>query len=77
MMTKNTSSTNGIVTKGRSNALKNNPEKERICAEIKKRYADHLARAGFFRKIILRYRMSREIKKEIEKLAPPDALYFR
>ena len=66
-----------LVANGRERVLKNNPDKDRICAEVKKRYADRLARAGFIRRIVLRIKIDREIEKEIDKLAPPDAMYSR
>ena len=45
-------------------------------AEIKARYAPVLAGASFFRRLVLRSQLNREIGKAIEKYAPSVALYL-
>jgi hypothetical protein len=55
------------------------------CAEIAARiqldYSEKMAHAGFFRRIWLTVCMNREtrseVKREKNRLAPPDALYLR
>jgi len=74
-METNNQKSSSFILDGRSRALRGGQLKERICAEVMSQYADELARAGFVRRIILRYKISREIKKELEKIAPSDALY--
>lgn len=46
-------------------------------AAVRARYAAPLASAGFFGRLVLRFRMEREIAREIEKLAPTGALYLQ
>jgi hypothetical protein len=46
-------------------------------AAVRARYAGPLASAGIFGRLVLRFRMQREMAREIEKLAPRDALYLQ
>ena len=48
-----------------------------VITSVQARYAEQLAGAGIFRRLVLRLRLRREIAQELSKLAPPDALYFR
>lgn len=48
-----------------------------VIAAVRARYAAPLANAGFFGRLVLRFRMEREIAREIEKLAPTGALYLQ
>ncbi len=48
-----------------------------VIASVRARYAEDLAGAGILRRLALHLRMRREIAQELEKLAPPDALYLR
>jgi hypothetical protein len=46
-------------------------------AAVRARYAEALASAGVFRRLVLRLRMEREVAQEVAKLAPPGALYLQ
>jgi hypothetical protein len=48
-----------------------------VIAAVRARYAESLASAGVFRRLVLRLRMEREMAREVAKLAPPGALYLR
>lgn len=48
-----------------------------VIAAVRARYAAPLASAGILGRLVLRFRMQREIAREVEKLAPPDALYLQ
>ncbi len=48
-----------------------------IIAAARARYAEPLAGAGILRRLVLHLRMRREIAQELDKLAPPDALYIK
>jgi len=48
-----------------------------VIAAVRARYAESLASAGVFRRLVLRLRMEREIAREVAELAPPEALYLR
>ena len=48
-----------------------------IVAAVQARYAEPLAGAGAFRRIVLLLRRRREISRELAKIAPPDALYLQ
>ncbi|MEE8169953.1 MAG: hypothetical protein V3T70_05340 [Phycisphaerae bacterium] len=47
----------------------------RIRSEVAERYAEELEQAGILRRWRLRRRIEREIRRELEHLAPPDALF--
>jgi hypothetical protein len=47
-----------------------------VIAAVQARHAESLASAGILRRLVLRLRMQREIAQELDKLAPPDALYL-
>lgn len=59
--------------------LQNAPETkrkiDRLEREIKFRYKPELAQANFIGKIFVRLKIRREIKKEIDKIIPPNALW--
>jgi hypothetical protein len=48
-----------------------------VTAAVRSRYAESLAGAGVFRRLVLRFRMEREIAREVAKLAPRGALYLQ
>jgi hypothetical protein len=48
-----------------------------VIASVRARYAGPLASAGILGRLVLRFRMQREMAREIEKLAPRDALYLQ
>jgi len=48
-----------------------------VTAAIRARYAESLASAGVFRRLVLRFRMEREMAREVATLAPPGALYLQ
>ena len=48
-----------------------------VIAAVRARHAESLASAGILRRLVLRLRMQREIAQELDKLAPPDALYLQ
>jgi len=71
---------NRIVSDGRDNLLKDPSTKAQIAeiqTRVKAKYEPELSKAGFFRKIIIHCRIEREIKREIEKIAPQRGLYLR
>lgn len=69
-----------LLVDGRERALRDpelRAELERAVAEIEARYAPLLERAGLLRRLVLRWRMRREVQRELELRAPRDALYVR
>ena len=50
---------------------------DQVTDEVKQRYAPALASAGFLKRLLLRWRMRKEIAKRMQQLAPDDALYFK
>ena len=48
---------------------------EEIRDRARAKYAGQLADSGFLGRLIIRARMRREIRQELAKIAPPDALY--
>lgn len=48
-----------------------------VIAAVHARYAESLASAGVFRRLVLRLRMEREMVREVAELAPPGALYLQ
>ena len=67
--------TNGIVADGQERARA--AAMERVRAEVQRRFAPELARAGFWRRWALRLHLRREIQRRMEQIAPRDALYGR
>lgn len=51
--------------------------RDEVIAAVRARYAEPLAGAGIFQRLALHLRMRREVKRELDKLAPPDALYLQ
>ncbi|MFW9880862.1 MAG: hypothetical protein ACFFG0_47985, partial [Candidatus Thorarchaeota archaeon] len=71
---------NHIISDGRRQILSSpdaQAEINRIKKDTKEKYASKIADAGLLYKIILKIKMSKEIKQEIEKIAPEYALYFK
>jgi hypothetical protein len=52
-------------------------ETERIRREVRERYANALAKAGFFQRFAIRRKIRKEIKARLTEPAPPRALYAR
>lgn len=50
--------------------------RDEVIAAVRARYAGPLASAGIFGRLMLHLRMRREIARELDKLASPDALYL-
>jgi hypothetical protein len=46
-----------------------------IRAEVQREFAERLASAGWWERVRLRYAMRREIKKRLDRVAPPWGLY--
>ena len=69
-----------FIANGREQ-LKKSEEYQAACAEViaavRARYAEPLANAGALRRLVLRFRMQREIAREVDKLAPRGALYLK
>ena len=69
-----------IVVHGREELMKSKEyraARDEVIAAARARYAESLASAGFFRRLVLHSRMQREINRELDKLAPPGALYLQ
>ena len=70
----------GIVQGGRNNLLKS-PEMQaeiaRIRRELEQQYADELAQAGWFRKRLIKRKITKELERRIERMAPKDGLYLK
>jgi hypothetical protein len=47
-----------------------------IRAEVEREYAERLKSAGWLRRWRLQREMKREIKKRLDRIAPPSGLYF-
>lgn len=46
-----------------------------VRAEVQAEYAERLQNASFFSRVWIRWEMKREIRRRIDRSAPPDALY--
>jgi len=64
-----------IVAGGRERILAQ--VEDRIRAEVRSEYLGRLSKAGFWKRIRLRYEMWREIRQRIDEKAPPGGLYAR
>lgn len=64
---------NGIVVDGQQRAY--DAAFDRVYAEVEQEFAERLAGAGFWRRVLLRWQMSREFRRRMEKHAPPWGLY--
>jgi len=64
----------GIVVDGRRRIRKD--DLERVRKEVAAKYAARLATAGPVGRFLLRWRLHRDVERELAKLAPPGALYF-
>ena len=49
---------------------------DEVRASVTAKYHDEYAQSHFLKRLLIRMRIEREIKHELEKLAPPDAMYF-
>ena len=50
-------------------------ERKRVKRAVRQRYAAQFAKAGILRRWLLLWKIRREIEKELETIAPRDALY--
>ena len=64
-----------IVADGRDRAIDAALDLERIHAKIRQKFAEDLERSGFFRRLLLRWKISRELRTELERIGPKRALY--
>jgi hypothetical protein len=48
---------------------------DRLEQALLRKYREELSKAGFFQRISIRYRIWREVQRDVRKLAPPYALY--
>lgn len=64
-----------FVADGRRRILRD--ERHCIEREIRAKYAEDLASAGWWRRLRIRSRIRREIRAEIERIAPRGAHYVR
>jgi hypothetical protein len=67
--------THEFIAEGRFIELAAN--RKHIEREVRGAYAERLAKAGFFRRILIRLAMSREVRRRLEKVAPTDGLYSK
>jgi hypothetical protein len=51
--------------------------KEEVEETVRARYSERLADAGLLRRLCLSLRIRREIRQELERLAPPDAMFLQ
>ena len=65
-----------FVCDGRRRAL-NEGTLQQIREHVQQRHATELSAVGFLRRFILKIRIRREIKRELDKITPRDALYYR
>ncbi len=63
-----------IVADGRRRAY--DASIDRVRAEVAKEFAPELAKAGFWRRILLRFRMEHEVERRMRRTAPPWGLYL-
>ncbi len=66
---------NQIVEDGRDRVREGG--REEIRRKVLARYAARLDGAGFFRRLLLRLQIRREIEAELEKIAPRGGQYLR
>ena len=52
-----------------------NVQKPQVRAEVEQQYADRLAAASWFERRKIRKQIKAEIKRRLNELSPPDALY--
>ena len=70
---------NRIIAGGGARLLGNKTIRKKIARirrDVAARHSGELSRAGLFGRFIVRHRIRREIREEIDRLVPPDALYF-
>ena len=66
----------GIVANGRELLLEAcSGEIRQIEAEIRARHAQELAQAGFVDRLRIEAQIRQEIRREIDRIAPPEACY--
>ncbi|MDP8950883.1 MAG: hypothetical protein M3N18_01370 [Actinomycetota bacterium] len=71
---------NLIVTDGRERLLedpRHGPKEREVREAVTRRYEPELATAGLLGSLILHAKMRREVRQEVEALAPRDALYLQ
>ena len=72
-MSKERDHTRGIVADGRERVLRDvGPQ---IRAEVRAKYAAELQHAGLLRRLLIHWRMRRDIHRRLQKAAPREAHY--
>jgi hypothetical protein len=69
-----------IVASGRDNILRSEGYAKRVVEirrEVQQRHAAELAGVSWWKRFMLRAKIEREIRREVENLAPPHALYIK
>ena len=65
----------GLLADGRRRVL--DATRGRVEQDVRRRYARALSEAGWLQRIVLRYKIRAEIRKELEKTAPRGGLYLQ
>jgi hypothetical protein len=65
----------GIMSSGRRNLR--HASRDRARAELQDKYREQLMAGGLVRRLLVAWRIRREVRKILEDRAPPDALYLR
>jgi hypothetical protein len=63
-----------VVQDGRIRAHRASIDQIRL--QVRLEFADRLATASWFKRLVLRREMRREIERRLERVAPPWGLYF-
>lgn len=50
---------------------------DRVTAEVRNEFAGQLAGATFWQRIVVKFKIRREIRRRMDKIAPPWGLYSR
>ena len=70
---------NKFIANGREE-LRNDPQTQEMITNIEKQvkevYLKRISEAGWFRRILLRYRMGQEIRDRIDQIVPKNGLYL-
>lgn len=49
---------------------------DKIRAQVEAKYSERLRAANWARRLLLKAEMRREVERRLDRIAPPDALYF-